>query len=278
MSVIFSRAPLRVSLGGGGTDLPSYYRQHGGFLVSGAIDKYVYMLTHTVFQRRYRMKYSQFEEVDDPSEIRHPILRESLAPPLERRPARSERDRRRAGGYRSWLVRLVHRLLPEGARSGPPRRHPARASRGGCVRDRDRRPRRADGQAGSIRLRTRRDLRVHVPPRRLRGRRATLAFTRDARTAAEQPPSLLHGRGSRSVRDPRRSGRRERRAATSEMRANLDRTKALGLDVRALCSNVGTSSSSRSSCTSTGRTSCAARPEWRRSESTTSTRSRAGAA
>ena len=78
MSVIFSRAPLRVSLGGGGTDLPSYYRQHGGFLVSGAIDKYVYMLTHTVFQRRYRMKYSQFEEVDDPSEIRHPILRESL--------------------------------------------------------------------------------------------------------------------------------------------------------------------------------------------------------
>jgi D-glycero-alpha-D-manno-heptose-7-phosphate kinase len=78
VSVIFTRAPLRVSLGGGGTDVPSYYRQDGGFLVSGAIDKYVYMLTHTVFQRRYRMKYSQFEEVDDPAEIRHPILRESL--------------------------------------------------------------------------------------------------------------------------------------------------------------------------------------------------------
>ena len=45
------RAPLRISLGGGGTDLPSYYREHGGFLVAGAIDKYVYMLTHTVFQR-----------------------------------------------------------------------------------------------------------------------------------------------------------------------------------------------------------------------------------
>ena len=58
VSVIFSRAPLRISLGGGGTDLPSYYEEHGGFLVSGAIDKYVYMLTHTVFQRRYRMKYS----------------------------------------------------------------------------------------------------------------------------------------------------------------------------------------------------------------------------
>lgn len=78
MSVIFSRAPLRVSLGGGGTDLPSYYRVHGGFLVSGAIDKYVYMLTHTVFQERYRLKYSEFEEVDDPRDIRHPILREAL--------------------------------------------------------------------------------------------------------------------------------------------------------------------------------------------------------
>jgi D-glycero-alpha-D-manno-heptose-7-phosphate kinase len=78
MSMIFSRAPLRISLGGGGTDLPSYYREHGGFLVSGAIDKYVYMLTHTVFQRRYRMKYSELEEVDQVCQIRHPILRESL--------------------------------------------------------------------------------------------------------------------------------------------------------------------------------------------------------
>jgi D-glycero-alpha-D-manno-heptose-7-phosphate kinase len=78
MSVVFSRAPLRISLGGGGTDLPSYYSEHGGFLVSGAIDKYVYMLTHTVFQRRYRMKYSEMEEVDQVSEIRHPILRETL--------------------------------------------------------------------------------------------------------------------------------------------------------------------------------------------------------
>src|SRR5271155_5352269 len=78
MSMIFSRAPLRISLGGGGTDLPSYYREHGGFLVSGAIDKYVYMLMHTVFQRRYRMKYSELEEVDEIGKIRHPILRETL--------------------------------------------------------------------------------------------------------------------------------------------------------------------------------------------------------
>ena len=78
MSVIFSRAPLRISLGGGGTDLPSYYREHGGFLISGAIDKYVYMLTHTVFQRRYLMKYTETESVEEIAQIKHPILREAL--------------------------------------------------------------------------------------------------------------------------------------------------------------------------------------------------------
>ena len=70
--------PLRISLGGGGTDLPSYYREHGGFLVAGAIDKYIYMLIHTVFQRQYKMKYSETEDVDDVASIKHPILRESL--------------------------------------------------------------------------------------------------------------------------------------------------------------------------------------------------------
>lgn len=78
MSAIFTRAPLRISLGGGGTDVPSYYTEHGGFFISGAINKYVYLLTHTVFQQRYRMKYSEYEEVDDPSEIKHPILREAI--------------------------------------------------------------------------------------------------------------------------------------------------------------------------------------------------------
>src|SRR5262249_46209308 len=48
------------------------------FLVSGAIDKYVYMLTHTVFQRRYLMKYTETESVEEISQIRHPILREAL--------------------------------------------------------------------------------------------------------------------------------------------------------------------------------------------------------
>jgi D-glycero-alpha-D-manno-heptose-7-phosphate kinase len=79
MAMIFARAPLRISLGGGGTDLPSYYRERGGFLIAGAIDKYVYLLVHDVFQKRYRLKYSQTEEVDTIEQIRHPIIREALS-------------------------------------------------------------------------------------------------------------------------------------------------------------------------------------------------------
>ena len=78
MAMVFARAPLRISLGGGGTDLPSYYRERGGFLIAGAIDKYVYLLVHDVFQKRYRLKYSQMEEVDTIDEIQHPIIREAL--------------------------------------------------------------------------------------------------------------------------------------------------------------------------------------------------------
>jgi D-glycero-alpha-D-manno-heptose-7-phosphate kinase len=78
MAMIFARAPLRISLGGGGTDLPSYYRERGGFLIAGTIDKYVYLLVHDVFQKRYRLKYSQMEEVAEIDDIEHPIIREAL--------------------------------------------------------------------------------------------------------------------------------------------------------------------------------------------------------
>jgi D-glycero-alpha-D-manno-heptose-7-phosphate kinase len=79
MGAIVARAPLRVALGGGGTDLPSYYREHGGFVVSTAIDRYVHIVATTGFQRSYRLKHLEWEEVDDPAEVRHPILREALA-------------------------------------------------------------------------------------------------------------------------------------------------------------------------------------------------------
>ena len=49
--MIITRSPLRVSLGGGGTDLPSYYREFGGFLVAAAIDKYVYLTQHRTSTR-----------------------------------------------------------------------------------------------------------------------------------------------------------------------------------------------------------------------------------
>ena len=78
MSVFSTRAPLRISLGGGGTDLPSYYKDHGGFLIAGSIDKHVYILTHSAFQNRYLMKYSKSESVEDPKDIQHPILRETI--------------------------------------------------------------------------------------------------------------------------------------------------------------------------------------------------------
>lgn len=77
--MIITRAPLRIPLGGGGTDLASYYRAHGGFVLSAGIDKYVYIQLNTLKVEDFiRVKYSQTERVDNPSQIQHPLLRESL--------------------------------------------------------------------------------------------------------------------------------------------------------------------------------------------------------
>jgi len=76
--MIITRSPLRVSLGGGGTDLPSYYSEHGGFLVAAAIDKYVYITKHTTFQKEIIVKYSKLERVGSVDQIEHPIVREAL--------------------------------------------------------------------------------------------------------------------------------------------------------------------------------------------------------
>ncbi len=70
---------MRVSLGGGGTDLPSYYREHGGFLVAGAIDKYVYLTLHETFVPELIVKYSKLERVACAAELEHPIIREAFA-------------------------------------------------------------------------------------------------------------------------------------------------------------------------------------------------------
>jgi D-glycero-alpha-D-manno-heptose-7-phosphate kinase len=76
--VIVTRSPLRISLGGGGTDLPSYYQEHGGFVIAAAVDKYVYIMTHTRSVPRILLKYSQMEEVERVADIKHPLIREAL--------------------------------------------------------------------------------------------------------------------------------------------------------------------------------------------------------
>jgi D-glycero-alpha-D-manno-heptose-7-phosphate kinase len=76
--MIITRSPLRISLGGGGTDLPSYYREYGGFVISAAIDKYVYITLHQTFVEEAIIKYSQMERVLSVDDIQHPLIREAL--------------------------------------------------------------------------------------------------------------------------------------------------------------------------------------------------------
>jgi D-glycero-alpha-D-manno-heptose-7-phosphate kinase len=77
--MIIARSPLRVTLGGGGTDLASYYGTHEGFLIAAAIDKYVYVSVMRPFSPGIYLKYSSLEHVDKVADIKHPIIREALA-------------------------------------------------------------------------------------------------------------------------------------------------------------------------------------------------------
>ena len=76
--MIIARSPLRITLGGGGTDLASYYEKRGGFLLSAAIDKYVYILLNKTFDHTLLLKYSKIERVQSADELNHPIVREAL--------------------------------------------------------------------------------------------------------------------------------------------------------------------------------------------------------
>ena len=76
--MIIGRSPLRISLGGGGTDLPSYYREHGGFVVSAAITQYVHVTMHRTPLKELVVRYSQIERVARAEDIKHPIVREAL--------------------------------------------------------------------------------------------------------------------------------------------------------------------------------------------------------
>jgi D-glycero-alpha-D-manno-heptose-7-phosphate kinase len=76
--MIIARSPLRISLGGGGTDLPSYYEQHSGFLIAAAINKYVYLTLNETFKPGLLLKYSKLERAETPASIEHPIIREAF--------------------------------------------------------------------------------------------------------------------------------------------------------------------------------------------------------
>ncbi len=76
--MIITRTPLRISIGGGGTDLPSYYGKFGGFVISAAIKQYIYITIHRTFVPNYIIKYSHMETVESVDQIQHPIIREAL--------------------------------------------------------------------------------------------------------------------------------------------------------------------------------------------------------
>ena len=76
--MIISRSPLRISLGGGGTDIPSFYEKHEGFVMAAAINKYVYTSIIEPYANGFFLKYSKLEKTKDIKRIKHPIIREVL--------------------------------------------------------------------------------------------------------------------------------------------------------------------------------------------------------
>jgi D-glycero-alpha-D-manno-heptose-7-phosphate kinase len=114
--VIMTRTPLRISIGGGGTDLPSYYAQHGGgFVISAAISKYVYITVNRSFLPGYFLKYSETEHADTCDEIRHPLIREAIrihraASPLEVVSVADVPAGTGLGSSGTFLVGLLHAL------------------------------------------------------------------------------------------------------------------------------------------------------------------------
>jgi len=114
--VIMTRTPLRISIGGGGTDLPSWYREYGGgFVISAAISKYVYITVNRSFLPGYFLKYSETEHADTCDQIRHPLMREALrmhraSSPLEVVSVADVPAGTGLGSSGTFLVGLLHAL------------------------------------------------------------------------------------------------------------------------------------------------------------------------
>lgn len=120
--MIITRTPLRISLGGGGTDLPSYYRKFGGFVLSAAINKYVYITINRTMFPGYWLKYSEIEKAERIEGIRHPLIREALqmhgmSPHLEIVSIADVPAGTGLGSSGSFLVGLLHALHAYNRRS-----------------------------------------------------------------------------------------------------------------------------------------------------------------
>jgi D-glycero-alpha-D-manno-heptose-7-phosphate kinase len=123
--LIITRTPLRISLGGGGTDLPSYYQEHGGFVISAAINKYIYINVNRSFFPGYLLKYSETEHVTSIEEIKHRIIREALRvfpvqSPLEISSMADVPGGTGLGSSGAFAVGLVHALLAHSRKHADP--------------------------------------------------------------------------------------------------------------------------------------------------------------
>ncbi len=113
--MIITKKPLRISIGGGGTDLPSYYREFGGFVISAAINKYVYISINRNFFPAYFLRYSESETVKTREEIKHRLIREALRKydidePLEIVSVADVPGGTGLGSSGTFLVGLIHAL------------------------------------------------------------------------------------------------------------------------------------------------------------------------
>ncbi len=170
--MIVSRAPVRFSLGGGGTDLPSYSREHGGFVVAAAVDKFVFVCVARRFQDTIRLAYSESEIVDSVDQLKHRIFREALRMSgiergIELHSLADVPANTGLGSSSTFTVALLNGLHAYKREFVPVEQ----LAREACQLEIDD-PEGADRQAGPVHRGLRRHQRDDVPPRRLRGRRA----------------------------------------------------------------------------------------------------------
>ena len=229
--MIITRSPLRITLGGGGTDLPSYYREHGGFLIAAAIDKYVYVTvmrpftpgSSQVLQTGARRADCRGSSPDHQGGARPRRLSDT--------PGRDHHARRHSGRHGPGVIRQFHDSVVEGALRTPP--PPAPPKRTGRTRlpDRDRQTARAHWQARLVHRSLRRPHVLHVSPRRRRRSRASqVTHRRDVRSR-RQPLTVLYWLFTDSRQhladQKERTGARD-----ADMLSNLHYVKDLGLRSR----------------------------------------------